>query len=254
MKPPSNFSVIDDYITLGSVESLKKECISINRCPNGERNFWYSFDKEPTNIIEKYILETVKNFEYVGESTGAEWWTRVFYEPFEDHGFHVDLDVSLMDKEKICRTPEWSFVTYLSWDGGPTVITNSAKYENTDVFEYYPSTPTVVWLSNPKPGKVICWTKPYIHGVFGGPHIYGPRVTLMFNLWKEKPLDPECSIYTLPHQIENTSVEFSNLSMSTLPVIRGNQPTDLKIKGDRNMVTVNLCEGLPMGGTYMIIT
>lgn len=249
----NNLTAISDFIDESSINDLKNECIKICKCKGSDKNFWYSFDNAPTNIIENYIFKTIQTINYSNPVAGAEWWVRVFNESNMDHPFHLDLDVTLSREKHIVNVPDFSSVLYLSWDGGPTVITNCQKYEDTQNFEYYPEIPDVVWMSNPKPGKLTFWYKPYIHGVFGGPNIFGPRVTLMFNLWKQKPLEPECTLYYLNHQISNNKITINNTDIDSIPAIIGKDPVDLNLKGDRNPVKCFLYNGLPLGGTYMII-
>lgn len=250
----NNFTAISDFIDKESIDNLSKECVEISKCTGADKNFWFSFDRQPQNIIEDYIIQTIKSINYTGDASGAEWWVRVFNESYMDHPFHLDLDVTLSREKSIVKTPEISTILYLSWDGGPTVITNCEKYEDSEKYEYYPEVPNVVWISNPKPAKFVYWSKPYIHGVFGGPNFQGPRITLMFNLWKQKPLQPECVEYFLSHTLSTKKISTKNTNIDIIPVLKGKDPVSLKLKGDHNMVKCYLYEGLPLGGTYMIVT
>jgi hypothetical protein len=248
-----NFASISDFISSDTLLALKQECFSISNYPGSEKNFWFSFDRPPSNIIEDYIWKASNHIGFDSSIIGAEWWVRCFKKSFMDHPFHIDLDVSSSVEENIIKTPKFSSVLYLTNDGGPTVITNSAKYEEAEKFDFYPSTPSVVWVSNPKAAKFIYWSKTYIHGVFGGKNFVEPRTTLMFNLWTEKPKYPECRMYDLPHKISQSSAILNSTDYDIIKPVLGQEDTYLKIKGDRNMVKCKLVNGLPAMGTYLVV-
>ncbi len=209
--------------------------------PEQRNTWWLPFDREPSNIIEDYVVKSAMQHGVHGSYLGAEWWIREHTESSSSWYFHVDSDVARWRQEQVYYSAPFSTVLYLCDSGQPTVVVDKyADWEKTDNQYIVGENHWSMW-SAPKMGKQINWSLPYFHGVVGN---YGKlaegetRITLMFNVWKTKPYAPSCIDYNLPYEIKKGCV--------TLTPIKD---TDIEWKHPHGHIELNL-EGVPFNLQY----
>merc|ERR1712166_187317 len=100
---------------------------------------------------------------------GGEWWVQL-RKTNENIGFHVDKDEGVASEEQWMKMPALSTVTYLTDEGGPTLVF-------------------------PKKNRHILFRGNLQHGVvgeFGEKGVDIKRVTFLVNWWDKKPMSPYC--------------------------------------------------------------
>jgi hypothetical protein len=193
------------YLLDTSANELKREAENIlSHDKDEELTWWYKFDRKPQNIIEDFIYQSARQHNVYHSYAGAEWWIRSHDSISSSWYFHVDGDVDRFRKDGKYVAAPFSTVTYLTDCGQPTVLLDQYHDWTKEDGLYMIGENDWTFWSSPKAGKQICWSMPYFHGV---PANYGDmeegekRITLMFNVWKEKPYAPACVEYNLPYEI-----------------------------------------------------
>ena len=200
----------NSYLDLDSAKALRRECDNIlTHDPLEQKTWWYGFDRPPQNILENFIFQSARQHNVFHSYIGAEWWIRSHDSLDSSWIFHVDGDLGQSRRgDQYCAAP-FSTITYLTDYGQPTVVLDYMHDWMKKQFYIMGDNAWTFW-SSPKMGKHINWSLPYFHGV---PHNYGylpegeKRVTLMYNVWKTKPWEPECIEYDLKYKISGGEVK-----------------------------------------------
>jgi hypothetical protein len=125
---------------------------------------------------------------------GGEWWVQL-RNTNENIGFHVDKDEGVASEEQWMKMPVLSTVTYLTNEGGPTLVLDQSS--NRGGNKQTPELPTKGILVYPKKNRHILFRGNLQHGVvgeFGGKRAtgVGRRITFLVNWWDKKPMSPYC--------------------------------------------------------------
>ena len=127
-----------------------------------------------------------------GGIAGGEWWIQS-RNTNENIGFHVDKDEGVASEEQWMKMPALSTVTYLTDEGGPTLVLNQSS--NRGGNQQTPELPTQGILVFPKKNRHILFRGNLQHGVvgeFGEKGVNIKRVTFLVNWWDKKPMSPYC--------------------------------------------------------------
>ena len=194
-----------NYLTEESALDLRVEANNIlAHDPLEQKTWWYDFSKPPSNIIENYIFKSTQQHK-LGGYLGAEWWIRSHDDIKSQWYFHVDGDLGRWRAKQEYIAAPYCTVTFLSDGGQPTVICDQYHDWTKEDGCYATGNDDWTFWSYPRMGKHISWSLPYFHGVVGNMGHLQPgdkRVTLMYNLWNTRPLEPECVDYNLPYEIK----------------------------------------------------
>ena len=126
---------------------------------------------------------------------GGEWWVQL-RNTNENIGFHVDKDEGVASEEQWMKMPVLSTITYLTNEGGPTLILDQASNRGGNV--QIPELPTSGVLVYPKKNRHVLFKGNLQHGVvgeFGGKRPVGGnkrRISFLVNWWDKKPMSPYC--------------------------------------------------------------
>jgi hypothetical protein len=133
------FSSYPDAVQLtsgsGTLDEVLNDCRECFDCKQSSGSystgttFFISADAKPRCTLERLALEIFRHHtreipEMDSSSSGAEWWTQ-YIDTRDDIGFHWDRDYGL-EEESILRYPDIATVTYLSGNGGNTIIADLA--------------------------------------------------------------------------------------------------------------------------------
>lgn len=166
-------------------------------------------DKKKFNFtyLEKFIYE-MSNFhlEKIDENYDIndyyiEYWTK--YENYNKniiHNFHSDKDENEFKQNNTFYHPILSTITYLSDSLYPTIITSISEDKKNNLINLNSDEKNIIFIFSEK-FKHISFNGKYIHGVskifqniLNDELINNkPRQTIMFNIWKRKPLNIEFS-------------------------------------------------------------
>jgi len=187
------------------LESMKKDCtIANNRKDDavdtttvGESDYaaegctYFQKANEPARCwLEELALcifhRHTKNAEYDPAISGAEWWTMVVNSE-SDIGFHWDRDYGLEGASGYNVHPHLGTVTYLTANGGPTVVLNK-RGELLSEDDHTGEADELI-VSRPKVGKHIKFDGRMLHAapadlLPSDPAMRGvKRVTFLVNIW-----------------------------------------------------------------------
>jgi len=126
-----------------------------------------------------------------GGVAGGEWWVQL-RSSNENIGFHVDKDEGVASEEQWMKMPVLSTITYLTDEGGPTLVLDQSS--NRGGNRQTPELPTKGVLVYPKKNRHVLFRGNLQHGVVGefGEKRGGQRVTFLVNWWDKKPMSPYC--------------------------------------------------------------
>ncbi|CAM9251161.1 unnamed protein product [Choristocarpus tenellus] len=127
--------------------------------------FWVQADAKPRNCLETMALDIFKahtcGARFNSAKSGAEWWTQVI-EDSDDIGWHWDKDYA-METAGVNVHPCLATVTYLSSNGGPTVILQKQGPMECEDEEGVEGEAPRSWVSHPSIGKHISFDGRYLH-------------------------------------------------------------------------------------------
>ncbi|CAM9890127.1 unnamed protein product [Ectocarpus sp. 12 AP-2014] len=127
--------------------------------------FWIEADAAPRNCLERLALDIFKahtaGARFNQKTSGAEWWTQVI-EDTDDIGWHWDKDYG-MEARGINVHPCLATVTYLSTNGGPTVVLEKKGPMACEDVDEVSGEAAKAWVSRPALGKHICFDGRYLH-------------------------------------------------------------------------------------------
>ncbi|CAM9153425.1 unnamed protein product [Hapterophycus canaliculatus] len=122
-------------------------------------------DAVPRNCLERLALDIFEahtpDARFNRATSGAEWWTQVIDES-DDIGWHWDKDYG-MEAHGINVHPCLATVTYLSANGGPTIILEKKGPMACEDVRGVSGESSKAWISRPNLGKHICFDGRYLH-------------------------------------------------------------------------------------------
>ena len=186
--------------------------------PEQKLTWWYDFNRAPENIIESFIFKSARQHNLFHSYVGAEWWIREHTSIESDWRFHTDVDVDRLERDHEVHAAPFSTVTYLCDSGQPTVLVDHYN-DWTNTHGNITGENNWTFWSAPKLGKHINWSIPYYHGVPAnfGSLVNETRITLMYNVWRWKPLEPACVEYNLPYEISQGEAYITAKKDTELP-------------------------------------
>ncbi|CAM9299037.1 unnamed protein product [Scytosiphon promiscuus] len=150
--------VVRDCQTVFSARAKKLEYST------GE-TFWMQADAVPRNCLERLALDIFEahtpDARFDRATSGAEWWTQVI-DDSDDIGWHWDKDYG-MEANGINVHPCLATVTYLSANGGPTIILEKKGPMECEDVRGVSGESAKAWISRPSLGKHICFDGRFLH-------------------------------------------------------------------------------------------
>eukprot|EP00903_Cladosiphon_okamuranus_P005906 g5840.t1 len=129
------------------------------------RTYWVQSDALPRNSLERLALDIFEahtaGARFNRATSGAEWWTQVIKDS-DDIGWHWDKDYG-MEAQGLNVHPCLATVTYLSTNGGPTVILEKKGPMTCADVPGVSGEASKAWISQPSLGKHICFDGRYLH-------------------------------------------------------------------------------------------
>eukprot|EP00752_Nemacystus_decipiens_P007142 g6395.t1 len=153
------------------VEQVVKDCRTVATARASKmaystgKTFWMQADRVPRNSLERLALDIFEahtaGARFNRAASGAEWWTQVINDS-DDIGWHWDKDYG-MEAQGINVHPCLATVTYLSTNGGPTVILEKKAPMACEDVRGVSGEASKAWVSQPALGKHICFDGRYLH-------------------------------------------------------------------------------------------
>ncbi|CAM9901735.1 unnamed protein product, partial [Discosporangium mesarthrocarpum] len=125
-------------------------------------------DAEPRNGLEGLALDIFRahtsqaRFNAANSGAEVEWWEKGVIEDTDDIGWHWDKDYG-MESAGINVHPCVATVTYLSTNGGPTVVLQKKGPMACEDAHLVEGVATKAWVSRPLIGKHISFDGRYLH-------------------------------------------------------------------------------------------
>jgi len=144
------------------------------------------------SVFRLHTQGLVPGEDYEPEISGAEWWTLVMSGD-DDVGFHWDRDYELEGGSGVLVHPHLATVTYLTAQGGPTIITDRVSPISSE--EPLEGDISTMLVSRPYPGKHISFDGRLLHGAPSEANVWQKgadrrgaggnreRVTFLVNVW-----------------------------------------------------------------------
>lgn len=209
-----NVSIYKKIISDADLSFICREAENILKIDRKqELNWWFDLNKEPSNCIESYIISVIEELKIKNDYIGAEWWIRDRTRDTDFHALHVDSDVEKNQNGILVET-SISTILYLTDCGGPTVILDEEinnKHSDKILYSY------------PERGKFLYFNTPYIHGVLPGYLNNQKRITLMFNLWKNRPEENLCKEYSIDYPIKDRKISIHSSRKEQIKQTKSNE-------------------------------
>jgi hypothetical protein len=161
----------DDFLRSIDVEGpIFAEMASTMALRSNKRiTYWMPTDdpaRKPRCAAEKGVLLLKKLLFPNGEAddegiVGAKYWFQARASD-ADINFHFDKDEGQATDQQIMRFPEYSTITYLGSNGGPTLVFNQTVIHNGNI--RVPLLPTSAWIIYPKRNKLMINRGDLYHG------------------------------------------------------------------------------------------
>lgn len=161
--------------------------------------FFIGSSETPKSIAEAYALYVFKWFtrgmSYDPSDAGAEYWPLVLDGDYDEVGAHYDKDYGA-ESEGRDLYPLLGTVTYLADHGAPTTFFEMVESTSREITQN-PCSISRGWLSKVQSGKIVAFDGRYLHcassslvNMWGNKQKQsGPRVTLLVNIWFNRPRD-----------------------------------------------------------------
>ncbi|KAL3892878.1 MAG: hypothetical protein SGPRY_014695, partial [Prymnesium sp.] len=172
---------------------IREQCLRLETRGAGSSTFWMPAEAQPRCGLERLakaiFTRHTRGVSFPPQRSGAEWWVQVRPAGGAVTGrsipFHWDMDLDVMCSHGLAIHPHLSTVTYLTDDGGPTVVVEQRRPDEERGVSL--RSRRAALASFPAVGKHFAFDGRFLHGApaLASPakEVSGQRVTFLVNVW-----------------------------------------------------------------------
>jgi hypothetical protein len=246
--------VVDELAT----ERLREDCKTSFNCrslSSGSENYstgstyFIKANDKPGCNLEALALQIFQQhtsgLDYDAKNSGAEWWSQSI-DHRDDIGFHWDRDYGAEEERGEHIYPKFATVTYVSKEGGPTVVMDKAGTDSSD--EPLIGSVQRFAASRPLVGKHIAFDGSLLHAApsdfgvesEGSDNGSGPGSEESEDDSDEGPLRVTFLVNVWVNHIPSQSQRLPNKDQKTL------SPIDSSVTLQFNNTTATACKEVPL--------